>query len=299
MHLGNGIICPMTGIPMLLAAGAAAFWAFKKYKKDFSKSKILPLISVTALVFSLQMLNFSIPLTGSSGHIVGGILLAVLLGPYAAFLAICAILLVQAVFFADGGLLALGCNIFNMGIIACFAVYPLIYKPFEKRNQIFLGAFLSSIAALQLGALAVVAEGVLSASVSGNVWNFAGLMSAIHLPIGIVEGIVTGCAVLAAQRFGIKGFSSVAAFLAVVFAGVIAPYASSKPDGLEWSLLNISDSVVLQTQYALYSFSENIQAKSSILSTVLGGNIFGVFTVALVMYLTGAVLNFKTVKVDE
>ena len=115
MHLGNGIICPVTGIPMLVAAGAAAFLAYKKGRKEFTKDKIMPAVALTALVFSLQMLNFAIPSTGSSGHIVGGILLAALLGPYAAFLAMCAILIVQAVFFADGGLLALGCNIFNMG----------------------------------------------------------------------------------------------------------------------------------------------------------------------------------------
>ena len=301
MHLGNGIICPVTGIPMLAAAGAAAFLAFKKCKKDFTKDKIFPAISLTALVFSLQMLNFSIPQTGSSGHIAGAVLLAVLLGPYAAFLAVCAILIVQAVFFADGGLLALGCNIFNMGFLACFAAYPLIYKPLAERNKAFTGAVLASIGALQLGAIAVAAESALSGAISGNILNFAGLMSAIHLPIGLVEGLVTGCAVLAVRRFGLKIFSYVSAALSLLFSGVIAQYASSKPDGLEWSLLNISDSVVEQTQYALYSLSESIQAKSAILLSLppYAGNMLGVLVSAFVMYITGKVMTLKTVKADE
>ena len=107
MHLGNGIICPVTGIPMLAIAGITAFYAYKNMKKDFNKDKILLTVTLTGLVFALQMINFAIPTTGSSGHIVGAVLLSALLGPYAAFLAMCSILLVQSVFFADGGLLAL------------------------------------------------------------------------------------------------------------------------------------------------------------------------------------------------
>ena len=68
-----------------------------------------------AFIFAAQMINFTIPATGSSGHLGGGLILTILLGPYAAFLTIASVLMVQALFFADGGLLALGCNIFNLG----------------------------------------------------------------------------------------------------------------------------------------------------------------------------------------
>ena len=300
MHLGNGIICPVTGIPMLVAAGAAAFLAYKKGRKEFTKDKIMPAVALTALVFSLQMLNFAIPSTGSSGHIVGGILLAALLGPYAAFLAMCAILIVQAVFFADGGLLALGCNIFNMGLLACFVVYPLLYKSLEDRNKPFLGAILASIAALQLGSIAVVGEAYLSSSITGNILNFAGLMQAIHLPIGVVEGVVSGCAILFARRAGEKASTAVFGAISLLCAGLIAQYASSKPDGLEWSLLNISDSVVMQTQYALYTISEALQAKSALLLSLpaYAGNLLGVAAVGGLMYLSSLVLSAKTVKAD-
>lgn len=298
MHLGNGIICPVTGIPMLAVAAVSAFYAYKKAKKEFSKDKILPAVCVTALVFALQMINFAIPATGSSGHIVGAILLAILLGPCAAFLAMCSILLVQAVFFADGGLLALGCNIFNMGFLACFAAYPLLYKPLAKRNLPFLGALISSIAALQLGSIAVVIEGGLSGSIAlNNILHFTALMQAIHFPIGIVEGVVTAMIVTASGVVSSKSLSLISGGTALILAGVISQFASQKPDGLEWSLLNISDSVVMQTQSVLYSFSEAVQAKSAIFASMpaVSGNIAGVVTVCVIMAIACVLMAKKTV----
>lgn len=266
MHLGNSIICPVTGIPMIIAAGAAAFWAFKKAKKDFNRENILPAIALTSFVFALQMINFSIPSTGSSGHIVGGLLLAALLGPYAGFLAICSILLIQSVFFADGGLMALGCNIFNMGFLACFVAYPFVYKPLAGNRRTAFGAILASIIALQLGSIAVVAESALSGSTSADIGLFASLMQSIHLAIGLVEGVFTAAVILIAQRIQLKPFVYSIAGISLILAGVISQFASSKPDGLEWSLINMSDSFVAQTQGYIYALSELIQTKSAILT---------------------------------
>ncbi len=78
------------------------------------------------------MINFSIPQTGSSGHFIGAILLAILLGPNIAYIAMSVIITIQAIFFNDGGILALGCNIFNMGFLACYVAYPFIYKFFSN-----------------------------------------------------------------------------------------------------------------------------------------------------------------------
>ena len=298
MHLGNGIICPVTGIPMLLAAGAAAFYAYKKAKEDFSKDKIFKTVSLTSLVFALQMINFAIPSTGSSGHIVGAILLAALLGPYAAFLSMCAILIVQAVFFADGGLMALGCNIFNMGFLACFIAYPLLYKPLADNKRIFSGAFLASVAALQLGSIAVVAEGFLSGSITSRLADFTLLMQGIHLPIGIIEGIVTGAIIVAAKFVDTKKFSIGLSSLAVILAGFISAYVSQRPDGLEWSLLNISDSVVMQTQGSIYTIAEALQAKIAVLANLatIPANIIGLLIIGLTMYTLSILLNKKAIK---
>ncbi len=287
MHLGNGIICPVTGIPMLAAAGIAAYYAYKKAKTDFSKNKIFTTVAATTLVFALQMINFAIPQTGSSGHIVGGILLAILLGPAAAFLAMCAILLVQAVFFADGGLLALGCNIFNMGALACFAAYPLLYKPLAKINRPFLGALLASVAALQFGSIAVVLESALSGTIApASILNFAGLMQAIHLPIGIIEGVVTGLIAVSAKFIDMKKLSIVFSSVAVILAGIISQYASQKPDGLEWSLLNIHSSLIAGTQGYLFTLSEAVQTKTAVLAAMpsIPANMIGLAAVGITMY---------------
>ncbi len=296
MHLGNGIICPVTGIPMLIAAGVTAFYAFKKAKKEFSKDKISYTVVLTSLVFALQMINFAIPQTGSSGHIIGGILLAILLGPSIAFLAMCSILIVQALFFADGSLIALGCNIINMGALACFVAYPLFYKPLEKLNKPFLGAFIASLIALQLGSIAVVIEGALSGSIAVNsIIKFTGLMQAIHLPIGIVEGFLTGFAFYAAKKFDYKKLSICFGTLGFVLAGFISQYASQKPDGLEWSLLNIQNSIIPQVQGQLYAISQAVQAKTAILANIssIPANILGFLTVSCVMYAICLLLNLK------
>ena len=303
MHLGNGIICPVTGIPMLAIAGVSAIWALKKARKDFKRENIPQAAALTAFVFALQMINFTIPSTGSSGHIIGAVLLAALLGPYAAFLAICAILTVQAVFFADGGLMALGCNIFNMGFLACFVVYPLVYKPLVNNKKYALGAFLSSVAALQLGSIAVVAEAYLSGSITSNLASFAALMQGIHLAIGAAEGLFTAAVVYAVMNTKIRQsiLTSGFAISSLVIGAFLAQYASQKPDGLEWSLLKMSDSMVMQTQGVLYSVSEAIQAKTAVLGQIqpITANISGIIIAAILMAAVGYILSYKTVEVYE
>ena len=103
-------------------------YSARKVREELDESKI-PLMGVAgAFVFAAQMLNFTIPGTGSSGHLGGALILAILLGPEAAFLVMASVLTVQALFFADGGLLALGCNIFNLGFFPAFVAYPLVYR---------------------------------------------------------------------------------------------------------------------------------------------------------------------------
>ena len=303
MHLGNGIICPVTGIPMLAIAGVSAIWALKKARKDFKRENIPQAAALTAFVFALQMINFTIPSTGSSGHIIGAVLLAALLGPYAAFLAICTILTVQAVFFADGGLMALGCNIFNMGFLACFVVYPLVYKPLVNNKKYALGAFLSSVAALQLGSIAVVVEAYLSGSITSNLSSFAALMQGIHLAIGAAEGLFTAAVVYAVMNTKIRQsiLTSVFAISSLVIGAFLAQYASQKPDGLEWSLIKMSDSMVMQTQGVLYSVSEAIQAKTAVLGQIqpITANISGIIIAAILMAAVGYILSYKTVEIYE
>src|SRR5512138_2825349 len=134
MHMADALLSPAVGGAMWAASAGTIAYCAKKVRAELDDSKV-PLMGVLgAFIFAAQMINFSIPATGSSGHLGRGLLLAILLGPCAAFLTIASVLVIQALFFADGGLLALGCNIFNMGFFPAFITYPFIYKKIACNN---------------------------------------------------------------------------------------------------------------------------------------------------------------------
>ena len=129
MHMADALLAPAVAATMYAASATAAGVSIHKLKKDDEPSK-LPVMAVTsALVFAGQMINYTIPGTGSSGHMCGGMMLSALLGPYAGFLSMIVILAIQCLFFADGGLMALGANCWNMAFYGCFVGYFLIWRP--------------------------------------------------------------------------------------------------------------------------------------------------------------------------
>lgn len=129
MHMADALLAPTVAATMYAAstvtAGASIVKLNREEKLDHeSAAKKLPTMAVmSALVFAGQMINYTIPGTGSSGHICGGMLLTSVLGPWAGFLSIIAVLAIQCLFFADGGLMALGANIWNMAFYGCFVGY--------------------------------------------------------------------------------------------------------------------------------------------------------------------------------
>ncbi|MBQ1503754.1 MAG: energy-coupling factor ABC transporter permease, partial [Oscillospiraceae bacterium] len=134
MHMADALLAPGTAAVMYAASAAVAGNSIYKLRKDDNPQK-LPTMAVTAaLVFAGQMINYTIPGTGSSGHMCGGMLLSALLGPQAGFLSMIVILAIQCLFFADGGLLALGANIWNMAFYGCFVGYYLIWRPIMHSN---------------------------------------------------------------------------------------------------------------------------------------------------------------------
>lgn len=259
MHMADALISPAVGGTMWAASGAAVIYSATRVRKTLDQSRI-PLMGIAgAFVFAGQMLNFTIPGTGSSGHLVGALMLAILLGPEAAFLVMASILAVQALFFADGGLLALGCNIFNMGVIPIFIAYPLVYRPIVGRGakpaawRIVTGGLAASIIGLQLGALAVVLQTTLSGVSELPFGTFLLLMLPIHLAIGAIEGLVTAVVILFVRQaqpellartaekkpiggLRVKPVLIGLAVAAVLAAGVVSWFASSYSDGLEWSI---------------------------------------------------------------
>jgi cobalt/nickel transport system permease protein len=261
MHMADALISPAVGGAMWAATAGLTVYSARKLKEDLDDRRI-PLMGVLgAFVFAAQMINFTIPGTGSSGHLVGGIILSILLGPYAAFITLASVITVQGLFFADGGLLALGCNIFNMAFFACFIGYPLIYKKIAgdqpTKGRILLGALAAAMVSVVLGALAVVLETTLSGISELPFGTFILLMLPIHLAIGVVEGLITAAVVTfvwkARPELVAKEPASASgtprslkpviiglAALAVVMAGGLSWFASTHPDGLEWSIKGLT-----------------------------------------------------------
>ncbi|CCX75410.1 cobalamin (Vitamin B12) biosynthesis CbiM protein [Dorea sp. CAG:105] len=196
MHMSDALLSPVVGGAMYAVSAVSIAYAVQKVKKDELGEKNLPMMAVAgAFTFAAQMINFTIPGTGSSGHIGGGILLVGLLGGTPAVVTLTAVLLIQCLFFADGGLLALGANIFNMGVIPCLFVCPLIFRPILRKGvthkRIMIASVVSCVVGLQLGAFCVVLQTLTSGVTELPFHTFVLLMQPIHLAIGFVEGIIT------------------------------------------------------------------------------------------------------------
>lgn len=280
MHMADALITPAVGGVMLAVSAGAIAYSAKKVKEELDDKKV-PLMGVMgAFVFAGQMINFTIPATGSSGHIGGGILLAALLGPHAAFLVISAVLLIQALFFADGGLLALGCNIFNMGFFACYIAYPFIYKAMINKNftakRITTASISAVVVGLQLGAFAVVLETLVSGITELPFGSFVLLMQPIHLAIGLGEGIATAAVlsfILKSNPVLLDGYNSeitnpkmqsrkvivILLAAAIVIGGFVSLFASGNPDGLEWSMQGVAGTAELESDSAAHNAAAGIQ----------------------------------------
>ena len=240
-----------------------------------------------AFVFAAQMINFTIPGTGSSGHLCGGLLLSAILGPYAAFLTMIGVLLVQCLFFADGGLLALGCNIWNMAFYGCFVGALLIWKNLMKngasKGKITLSSILGCVITLQMGAFSVCVETYVSGISSLPFGAFLTAMLPIHLAIGLVEGLITAavlCFIHEARpellwgigagqqkkaRLSLGKTLGILAAAAAVTGGVLSLAASSLPDGLEWALGRVAGSAELPASGSAFDAAESIQSATSFL----------------------------------
>ena len=287
MHMADALLSPAVAGTMYACSFAAAGYALQKVKKERDE-KILPVMGVMgAFVFAAQMLNFTIPGTGSSGHLCGGLLLAAVVGPYAAFLTMIGVLLIQCLLFADGGLLALGANIWNMAFYGCFVgggvIWALLMQSGVSRTKITLASVLGCVASLQLGAFSVSVETLLSGITELPFAAFLLLMQPIHLAIGAVEGAITAAVLLflyaarpsllwgveqedGAQSVSFKNVLAIMSAASLVLAGGISLLASELPDGLEWSLERMTGSTELESAgTSAYAVSEAIQSVTALL----------------------------------
>jgi cobalt/nickel transport system permease protein len=252
MHMANELLSvPVAAGTILIAAGGIVA-AARKAKQTITNEK-LPLMGVLgAFVFAAQMVNFPI-LTGTSGHMVGAVLLAIVLGPHAAAIVMGSIIIVQCLIFQDGGLLALGCNIINMGLVPAYLgyfIFRLIRHNGIGRARIYAGSIVACLAAVEAGAVLVPIQAWLSGVLQVPFTTFLLTMLGVQLMVGLVEGVITAF-VLAYLRevrpeivaAGLSGHGLMSAksvyvtllVAALVLGAGLSLVASSNPDGLEWS----------------------------------------------------------------
>jgi cobalt/nickel transport system permease protein len=303
MHIPDGFLDAKTAIATGMFSAAGLGTALRHTRRHLHTREI-PLIGLTAaFIFVAQMLNFPVA-GGTSGHLIGATLAVVLLGPSVAVIVMSSVLIIQALIFADGGLLALGANIFNMALVAplcSFIVYRIIRKVFQdNRGQIFAAAAASWCATI---IAAVFCAGELAWSGTAQ-WSVVfPAMAGIHAFIGIGEALIT-MLVLAAigttrpelleensRSNSGKEQKAVVLYGILIILGLlifVVPFASKLPDGLERvaktfgfenkAMENQSFSAPLKN-YRFYGFE--LGETSSILAGFIGAS--GVFVFLFVL----------------
>lgn len=200
MHIPDGFINLKTS----MAAGAVAVGgvavAIRRTRDQVAEREIALAGMTAAFVFALQMMNFPVA-AGTSGHLLGGVLAAVLVGPWVAVLCLTTVLVVQCLLFADGGLSALGLNIVNMALVGCLGGW-LVFRglravlPRTHAGVVVASALAAGISVV-LASLAFTLEYALGGTTDVSLRAVAGAMVGVHLLIGIGEGVITGAVVAA------------------------------------------------------------------------------------------------------
>ena len=200
MHIPDGFIDLPTSAAFAGASALAVAGAVKGARKQLSEQSA-PLAGLTAVfIFAVQMLNFPVA-AGTSGHLIGAALAMVLVGPYAATLALVVVLIIQAFLFADGGLTALGLSIFNMAVISVwvsFGGFMLLKKIFPKtKSWLVIATFVSALISVPAAAIGFVIQYAIGANATFSVGTVLNAMVGTHILIGIGEAIITALTVSA------------------------------------------------------------------------------------------------------
>lgn len=246
MHIPDGFLSVLVLIVLWATSAIVVGIALRKTNQALGERQV-PLMGVlAAAIFAGQMLNFSVT-GGTSGHLLGATLATILLGPWPAVLVMTSVVSVQALLFQDGGLLALGANIFNMAVVGVFvsyAIYSLLTTLFKKHSWgILVSGFVAAWSSIFIASLSCALQ--LAASGTSPADIAVPAMGAIHALIGVGEGLITVGALtflLAARKDLLKGGEAgiankgilIGGSLIAVVLAVLSPLASSHPDGLEW-----------------------------------------------------------------
>jgi len=198
MHMSDGLVNAPTSLAFGLLAVLVLAVAVSRARADLD-DRTAPMAGlVTAFVFAVQMINFPI-LPGASGHLLGGALVAILVGPWVGSLCIAIVLVVQSILFADGGLTALGLNVTNMAVVGVFTGY-LVARSLRglarrSRGGLVAVAFVAAFANTVVAALAFVVEYAVGGAGGAGLATVFALMVGLHALIGIGEGLITAATV--------------------------------------------------------------------------------------------------------
>lgn len=297
MHIPDGFLSVLVSVILWIISIIAVGYALQRVGKDLGERQV-PLMGIlAAAIFAGQMLNFSVS-GGTSGHLMGAAIATILLGPWAGVLVLTCVVSIQALIFQDGGLLALGANIFNMGIVGVavsYFAYTTLQKLLGKNKWgIFISGFVAAWLSIFIASLCAALELALSGTSPANIAVPA--MGGIHALIGIGEGLITvgALAFLYASRKDLleKSESNIAqgkliwiiGLVIAVALAILSPLASSHPDGLEWvaeqkGFLNVANEPLYQIipDYIMPGIGN--EAVATIIAGIIGSLI--VFGVAL------------------
>lgn len=295
MHIPDNFLSLAVAVLCWLVAAAVLSVAIRKTNQSLGEKQI-PLMGVmAAFIFAAQMINFPV-LGGTSGHLLGGALAAIVLGPWAGMLVMTAVIAVQALLFQDGGLVVMGANILNMGLVTSAVGYGLYRAVYDKPKGLRLAvvgfaSWLSVMAAALLTSLQIGLSGVAKLNVVLPAMMF------VHAFIGIGEALITAAAVSFVMQtrpdlLGEESASSGASKNWVWVGGAIAlavvlisPFASADPDGLERVAINAGFMhVAAEAPYQIIPDYTLPFLGETAFSTILSGAI-GVAVVALVVLL--------------
>jgi cobalt/nickel transport system permease protein len=248
MHIPDGFIDGKTAATTALLSAAGVGLALRQVRRKLAPRRVPLLGLAAAFLFAAQMVNFPVA-GGTSGHLVGGVLVAALLGPSAAIVVLTTVLIVQCFLFADGGVLALGANIFNMAIMGAaggYAIYRVVCRALPgTRGQVAAVAFAGWCSTV-LASICCAGQLAWSGTVAWPVTFTA--MTTVHMAIGVGEGLISALVLLAIQRVRpdltselngaeparpwgeLVRYGLLAALGVAIF---VAPFACSGPDGLE------------------------------------------------------------------
>ena len=288
MHMANELLSVPVATGTLAMAAAGLGFICRKFRQIISADKLALMGILGAFVFAAQMVNFQLPMMpGTSGHMVGAVLLAIILGPHLGAIVISSVVIIQCLIFQDGGLLALGCNIINMALVPSYLGY-FLYKTITNGRfsslKVYIGAMAACMLAIEAGAILVPIEAALSGVLAVPFSTFLITMVGVHFLVGFAEGLITVAVLGYLQQVrpdvvadSLPGkvrlsrnavLSTLAAFAVIIGAG-LSLLASDLPDGLEWSYAERPDQPDFKTtvsnEDSRISAVDNFQSKYTLM----------------------------------